>query len=113
MCLRCLRPFALTAGFALLVLVLGNTSATAGWPGHPGSWRGNPAEGYAVPLQSVYQFPAALVTQPRVPPYPVFSFLEGAPCPVTIATPPVPVDPVPLLPRVYLPHPERYRVPSY
>jgi hypothetical protein len=58
-----MRPGALASLALLLVLGLSGP-VTAGWFwGH--AHRGpDPSEGYAVPIQCVYQFPAAFVMQP-------------------------------------------------
>jgi len=49
-------------------VVLAASKASAGGPGHD-DWRIDDARaGYAVPIQAVYQFPAALVNQPGVKP---------------------------------------------
>jgi hypothetical protein len=49
------------AGYVVVTLL--PATALAWWPNqHP--WQDNPANGYAVPIQVVYQFPAAIVNQP-------------------------------------------------
>lgn len=67
-----MRPVSL-AGIArvlalLFVFAVMLTPGTARAGGHkPHGWRGNPSDGYAVPIQAVYQFPAAFANQPTTP----------------------------------------------
>jgi hypothetical protein len=52
----------------LLLVAVTLTPGTAMAGGHtPHGWRDNPWDGYAVPIQAVYQFPAVIANQPTIP----------------------------------------------
>jgi hypothetical protein len=50
----------------LIAVMLTPGTAMAGGHTHHG-WRDNPADGYTVPIQAVYQYPAVIANQPTTP----------------------------------------------
>jgi hypothetical protein len=59
------------AGVARILALLSAVTLTPGMAmaaGHkPHGWRDNRADGYTVPIQAVYQFPAVIAQQPTIP----------------------------------------------
>jgi hypothetical protein len=62
------------AGLLLLVLLTMNGSASAHWYRLHCKRGPHPSEGYAVPIQNVFQFPAAIVWQPGGELFPIVPF---------------------------------------
>ena len=83
-----LNPMMSAIGLSLLVLLTMHESVSAHWDRLPCKCGPDPSEGYAVPIENVFQFPAAIVWQPGAEVFPTVPFQNWTvPAPMGVSHP--------------------------